>query len=118
MAKRGGFRGMPGGGNMQGMLKQVQKLQEEMQQAQAELDAAEVEGTAGGGAVSCRINGQHELVSLSIDPGVIDPEDQEMLQDLVIAAVNQATRALAELTEQKMGRFQQAGSGMMSGLGF
>ncbi len=119
MARRGGQRGFPGGGgNMQGMLRQVQKFQAEMEQAQAELQAAEVEGSAGGGAVTCRINGSHELVALTILPDVIDPEDPEMLQDLIIAAVNQATAAFAELSATKMARFEQAGAGMMSGLGF
>ncbi len=105
------------GGNMQQMLKQVQKLQSDMQNAQEEVQSAEVEGSAGGGAVNCRLNGQHQLISLEIKPEVIDPEDPEMLQDLIIAAVNQAAEKLAKLSEEKLGRFEQAGAGMMSGLG-
>ncbi len=85
------------------MLKQVQDLQKGILKAQEELAAAVVEGTAGGGVVTARLNGRQEFESITISPEVVDPEEVEMLQDLVAAAVNDAERKLKELTEQKMG---------------
>ncbi|MBR4056683.1 MAG: YbaB/EbfC family nucleoid-associated protein [Oscillospiraceae bacterium] len=95
MAK-GGFRGgmMGGGGmNQMNMMKQAQKMQAEMLKMQEELEAKEFEARAGGGAVTAVVTGKRELVRLEIDPDAVDPEDVEMLQDMVIAAVNEALRA-------------------------
>ena len=91
MAK-GGFRGMPGGMNQAAMMKQAQKMQQEMLRMQQEMETKEYEATAGGGMVTAAVNGKHELLRLAIDPEAVDPEDVEMLQDMIIAAVNQAMR--------------------------
>lgn len=92
MAK-GGFRGgMPMGGVNANMIKQAQKMQQQMMQMQQEMESKEYEATAGGGMVTAAVNGKHELLRLSIDPEAVDPEDVEMLQDMVIAAVNEAMR--------------------------
>jgi len=88
-----------GMGNLQRM---AQQMQQEMLRIQTELEAATVTGSAGGGVVSATVTGKQELVSLSIDPSAVDPSDVEMLQDLVVAAVNDALRASRELAEQKM----------------
>lgn len=84
----GGF----GGPNMQQLMRQAQKMQQQMEQAQADLETKEYEASAGGGAVTCKVNGKREIISLTIKPEAVDPEDVEMLQDMIIAAVNQAMR--------------------------
>ena len=89
---RGGFPGMPGG-NMQQMLKQAQKMQQNITRLQAELEAREYEATSGGGMVYVKANGKKELLELTIKPEAVDPEDVEMLQDMIVAAVNEALRA-------------------------
>jgi len=89
-----------GMGNLQRMAMQ---MQQEMGRVQAELESATVEGTAGGGAVRATVTGKQELVGLVIDPSAVDPDDVDMLQDLVMTAVNDALRASRELAEQKMG---------------
>ena len=92
MAK-GGFRGgMPGGMNQAAMMKQAQKLQQQMLQMQAEQEAKTYTAKAGGGMVAATVNGKHELVNLDINPEAVDPDDVEMLQDMIIAAVNEAMR--------------------------
>ena len=96
-------RGMGGGGNMQAMLRQAQKMQEDAQRVQAELEETEYSATSGGGAVKATVNGQHNLTALTINPDVVDPDDAEMLADLVMAAVNEAQRAAAKDAEDKMG---------------
>jgi len=88
-----------GMGNLQGM---VQKMQQDMARVQSELEAAQVDGSAGGGVVSATVTGKGELVSITIDPSAVDPSDVEMLQDLVVAAVNDALRASRDLAEEKM----------------
>ena len=99
MAK-GGYRGgMPMGGMNMNMVKQAQKMQQQMLQMQEEMEAKEYEATAGGGMVTAAVNGKHELLRLDIKPDAVDPDDVEMLQDMVIAAVNEAMRkAEAEAT--------------------
>lgn len=92
MAK-GGFRGMPGGMNQAAMMKQAQKMQQEMLRMQEEIENKTYSATAGGGVVTAAVNGKHEVVNLQIDPEAVDPDDVEMLQDMVIAAVNEAMRA-------------------------
>lgn len=93
MAK-GGFRGGPMGGmNQAAMMKQVQKMQQEMMKAQEEMENKTYTATTGGGVVSATVNGKHEVTALTIDPEAVDPDDVEMLQDMVIAAVNEAMRS-------------------------
>ena len=113
VAQRGGQFGGGGQPNMQQLMKQAQKMQEQLAAAQAELAEAEVTGTAGGGLVTATLNGGGELTALTIDPKAVDPDDVETLQDLVVAAVRDAHRAVAELTEQKMGPL----AGGLGGLG-
>ena len=98
-------QGVGGGpGNMQSMLRQAQKMQEEMAATQQELETREYTATAGGGAVSATGSGKHTLTALTIQPEVIDPEDAEMLGDLVRAAVNEALAQAAKDAEETMGR--------------
>ena len=94
---------MPAQPSMQELMKQAQQMQQQLMSAQAELADLEIEGHAGGGLVRATMSGSGELKSLVIDPKAIDPEDVETLQDLVVAAVRDAARAAAELTEEKMG---------------
>ena len=88
-----------GMGNLQRM---AQQMQQEMMRIQGELEATIVDGSAGGGVVTAAVTGKQELVSVTIDPSAVDPDDVEMLQDLVVAAVNDALRSSRELAEQKM----------------
>ena len=88
-----------GMGNLQRM---AQQMQQEMQRIEGELRDAQVDGTAGGGVVTAVVTGKQELVSVAIDPSAVDPADVEMLQDLIVAAVNDALRASREVAEQKM----------------
>ena len=92
MAKNS-FRGMPGGMNQAAMIKQAQKMQQEMIRMQQEQESKTYSSTSGGGMVTATVNGKHELVDLQIKPDAVDPDDVEMLQDMVIAAVNEAMRA-------------------------
>ena len=101
---RGGFPGMMGGANMQQLARQAQKLQQQMTQMQEQLDAREFEATSGGGMVTARVNGKRELLSLTIKPEAVDPDDVEMLEDMVLAAVNEALRTAAETVEREMGK--------------
>ena len=92
MAK-GGYRGpMMGGGMNANMMRQAQKMQQDMLKMQEEMESKTFDATAGGGMVKATVNGKHELLALEIDPEAVDPEDVEMLQDMVIAAVNEAVR--------------------------
>lgn len=95
---------MPGGMNQAAMLKQAQKMQQEMLRMQEEQEAKTFTANAGGGMVSATVNGKHELVDLKINPEAVDPEDVEMLQDMVIAAVNEATRAADNEAANNMSR--------------
>ena len=103
MAK-GGFRGMPGGMNQAAMMKQAQKLQQQMLQMQQEQEAATYSAKAGGGMVTATVNGKHEVVDLQINPEAVDPDDVEMLQDMVMAAVNEAMRAADAAAANNMSR--------------
>jgi DNA-binding YbaB/EbfC family protein len=87
---------------MANLQRMAQQMQQEMLRVQGELESATVDGSAGGGVVNATVTGKQELVSITIDPSAVDPEDVEMLQDLVVAAVNDALRASRELAEQKM----------------
>ena len=91
MAK-GGYRGGMGGGMNMNMIKQAQKMQQDMLKMQEEMESKEYDATAGGGMVKAVVNGKHELLSLTINPEAVDPDDVEMLQDMVVAAVNEAMR--------------------------
>ena len=91
MAK-GGFRGMPGGMNQAAMMKQAQKMQQELLRMQEEMEKKTYTAAAGGGMVKATVNGKNELLDLEINPEAVDPDDVEMLQDMVIAAVNEALR--------------------------
>lgn len=103
MAK-GGFRGMPGGGNQAAMMKQVQKMQQEMLRMQEEMETKTYSAAAGGGMVKATVNGKHEVVGMEINPEAVDPDDVEMLQDLVVAAVNEAMRAAEKDSADNMAR--------------
>ena len=92
MAKNN-FRGMPGGMNQAAMMKQAQKMQQEMLRMQEEMENKTYSATTGGGMVTATVNGKHEVLDLKINPEAVDPDDVEMLQDMVIAAVNEAMRA-------------------------
>ena len=98
------MRGM-GNGNMQGMMKKMQKMQKEMAQAQEALGEKRIEGTAGGGMVTVIVTGHKEIVEVNIKPEVVDPDDIEMLQDLVLTATNDAMKKAEELSEKTMGQF-------------
>ena len=109
MAKRGGRGGgFPGGGggqNMQQLMKQAQKMQQEMMQAQGELETTEYSASVGGGVVSATVNGSKELLSLKISPEAVDPDDVEMLEDLVISAVKEAMAKADVVAQEKMGKY-------------
>ena len=103
MAK-GGFRGMPGGMNEAAMMKQAQKMQQEMLRMQEEMENKTYSATTGGGMVTATVNGKHEVLNLEIKPEAVDPDDVEMLQDMVIAAVNEAMRAADAEAANNMSR--------------
>ncbi|RII09170.1 Nucleoid-associated protein [Streptomyces sp. YIM 130001] len=112
---------IPGGGqpDMQQLLQQAQKMQQDLAAAQEELARTEVEGQAGGGLVKATVNGSGELRGLVIDPKAVDPEDTETLADLVVAAVQAANENAQELQESKLGPLAQGlGGGGMPGLPF
>ena len=100
---RGGYGGM-GGMNQMQMMKQAQKMQQDLLKMQEELEQAEYTATAGGGVVSATVSGKRQLTALEIDPEAVDPEDVEMLQDMVIAAVNEAMRAADAEAANNMSR--------------
>ena len=102
--KPGGMGGGMGGGmpNMQTLMKQAQKMQEDMARAKEEIAEAEMEGVSGGGAVKVVMNGNKELISISLDPEVVDKDDVEMLEDLIMAAFNEANGKVDEFVEETM----------------
>lgn len=91
-------------GNMGNMMKQVQKMQAQMQKAQEDIENMEFTASAGGGAITVKVNGKKEMLSIDIDEDVVDPDDVEMLQDLIIAAVNEAMRTADETMSKEMGK--------------
>ena len=103
MAK-GGYRGGMGGGMNMNMIKQAQKMQQDMLKMQEEMESREYDATAGGGMVKAVVNGKHEVLSLTINPEAVDPEDVEMLQDMVVAAVNEAMRKAEAEAAQNMSK--------------
>ncbi len=119
MAK-GGFRGGSyggGGGMNMNMIKQAQKMQQDMLKMQAEMEEKEYEATAGGGVVSAKVSGKKEVVSITIDPEAVDPDDVEMLQDMIVAAVNEALRKAESSMAESMSKIT-GGLGGLGGLGF
>ncbi|MDF3001666.1 MAG: YbaB/EbfC family nucleoid-associated protein [Bacillota bacterium] len=96
--------GAGGAGNMQKQIQQMQAMQRKMEEMQAELDTKELEATAGGGAVTVAVNGKKEIVKVTIKPEVVDPDDVEMLQDLIMVAANEALRQMEEISQSEMGK--------------
>ena len=109
---RGGLPGGFGGGNMNNLMKQAQKLQKQMEDMQKEIETKEFEASVGGGAVVVKVNGKKEVSAINIKPEVVDPDDVEMLEDLVLTAVNEAMKKADEETSSKMGKL----TGGMGGL--
>ncbi|KXA29600.1 DNA-binding protein, YbaB/EbfC family [Peptoniphilus harei] len=102
---RGGFNGFPGGGGRNNMMKQIEKLQKQMEEMQENLANEEITASAGGGAVSATVNGNKELISIKLDKDAVDPDDVEMLEDLIVAAVNEALRNADSKMSSRMGKF-------------
>ena len=116
MARRGG--GFPGGGmpgNMNNLMKQAQRMQRQMEETQKEMEEKEYEATAGGGAVTVRVSGKKEVISVKLSEEVVDPDDVEMLEDLIMAAVNEALRQVDEANTSAMSKLT-GGLGGMPGM--
>ena len=109
MAKRGGFPGGGMPGNMANLMKQAQKMQRQMEEQAKEMETKEFTATAGGGAVEVTVSGSKKLVKVKLDEEVVDPDDVEMLQDLIITCVNDALSKVDSATEQQMGKFNIPG---------
>ena len=103
MAKNN-FRGMPGGMNQAAMMKQAQKMQQDMLRMQEEMENKTYSASAGGGMVTATVNGKHQVVAIDIKPDAVDPDDVEMLQDMIIAAVNEAMRTADTDAQNNMAR--------------
>ena len=114
MAKRGGFPGGAMPGNMSNLMKQAQRMQRQMEESQKELEIKEFTAASGGGAVEAVVNGKKEILSIKLSKEVVDPEDIEMLQDLVVAAVNEALRKAEDASAELMGKM----TGGLGGLPF
>ena len=106
---KGGFGGFGGGNQMQQLMKQAQKMQADMQKAQEELEEAQIEGVSASGLVKVTMNGKKVLQSIKIDPNAVDTDDIEMLEDLIMAALNNAYDEAEEMYNEKMGQFGGAG---------
>jgi DNA-binding YbaB/EbfC family protein len=102
MAKRGGFPGGGMPGNMNNLMKQAQRMQRQMEETQKELEEKEITTTAGGGAVEVTMNGKKEILKVKLSPEVVDPDDIEMLQDLIMAAANEAFRQMEAASAEVM----------------
>ena len=116
MARIGGFPGMMGGGNMQQLARQAQMLQQQISQLQENLDKREFEATAGGGMVRAKVNGEREILELEIKPEAVDPNDVEMLQDMIVAALNEALKTAHETVENEMSKLTGGMGGGFGGL--
>ncbi|MCI9574626.1 MAG: YbaB/EbfC family nucleoid-associated protein [Lachnospiraceae bacterium] len=114
MAKRGGFPGGGVPGNMNNLMKQAQRMQRQMEEGQKELETKEFVAAAGGGAVKATVSGKKELLKIVLNEEVVDSEDVEMLQDLIVAAVNEALRKAEEASNELMGKM----TGGLGGLPF
>ena len=111
MAKRGGFPGMGGFGgmNINQLMKEAKKMQADMEKSQAELASQEFEASAGGGAVSVKVSGSKEIKEIKIQKDVVDPEDVEMLEDLILTCVNEALRKVDQAQAEQMGKYNIPG---------
>ena len=109
MSYKGGFGGFGGGNQMQNLMRQAQKMQEEMQKAQAELEELEVEGSAGGNLVKVTMTAKKVVTGLTIDPNAVDTDDLTMLEDLIIAALNDGYEKAEKVYAEKMGAFSGLG---------
>ena len=117
MAKRGGFPGgMPG--NMNNLMKQAQKMQRQMEEAQKVMEDKEVTATSGGGAVEVSVSGKKEITKIKLSEEVVDPEDIEMLEELIVAAVNEALRKIDEESQAAMSKMTGGLGGGMPGMPF
>jgi len=117
MAKRGGFQGGGMPGNMSNLMKQAQRMQRQMEDSQKEVEDKEFSAKAGGGAVEVVVNGKKEIIKVTLDKEVVDPEDVEMLEDLIMAATNEALRTAEEATAEMMSQMS-GGMGLPGGLPF
>lgn len=115
MAKRGGFPGGGMPGNMNNLMKQAQKMQRQMEEASKALEEEEVTANAGGGAVSVTVSGKKEVTKITLSPEVVDPDDIEMLEDLIMAATNEALREVEQKAQSQMAKIT---GGMGGGLPF
>ncbi|MBP3451694.1 MAG: YbaB/EbfC family nucleoid-associated protein [Agathobacter sp.] len=112
MAKRGGYPGgMPG--NMNNLMKQAQRMQRQMEEAQQKLETMEATATAGGGAVEVTVSGKKEILKVKLAEEVVDPEDIEMLEDLIVAATNEALRKIDEASEASMSKLTGGLGGLL-----
>ena len=109
MAKRGGFPGGGMPGNMANLMKQAQKMQRQMEESQKELEEKEFTAKSGGGAVEVTVTGKHEITKIKLSEEAVDPDDIETLEDLIMAAVNEALRMVEEESSQSMGKFTGIG---------
>ena len=114
MAKRGGFPGGGMPGNMNNLMKQAQRMQRQMEETQKELEEKEITTTAGGGAVEVTMNGKKEILKVKLSPEVVDPDDIEMLEDLIMAATNEAIRQIEDMSQDSMSKI----TGGLGGFGF
>lgn len=114
MAKRGGYPGMGGGMNMNNLMKQAQKMQKQMEESQKMLEESEFSATAGGGAVEVTVTGKKIVTKVKLDPDAVDPDDVEMLEDLIMAAVNEAMKKVDEASSAAMSKM----TGGMGGFPF
>ena len=116
MARRGGFPGGGMPGNMTNLMKQAQKMQRQMEEQAKEMETKEFTATAGGGAVEATVSGARQLVKIKLDEEVVDPDDIEMLEDLIVAAVNEAFGKVDEASASAMSKFTGGMGGQMPGL--
>lgn len=114
MAKRGGYPGGGMPGNMNNLMKQAQRMQRQMEESQKALEEKEITAAAGGGAVEITMNGKKEVLKVKLSPEVVDPDDIEMLEDLIVAATNEAIRQIEELSQESMSKI----TGGLGGFGF
>ena len=116
MAKRGGFPGMGMPGNMNNLMKQAQKMQRQMEENQKALEEKEFTATVGGGAVSVTVSGKREITKVTLSEEAVDPDDVEMLEDLIMAATNEALRKCEEESQAQMSKITGGLSGLTGGL--
>ena len=118
MAKRGGFPGGAMPGNMANLMKQAQKMQKQMEEQQKEMETKEFTATAGGGAVEVIVSGKREVLKVKLQEDVVDPDDIEMLEDLIVAATNEALKKVEEASASAMSRLTDGLGGGMPGMPF